>query len=102
MLKKHRNLLVLVLLIFFSNLIIQVESRGKKKKSGSGSTASCSSKGLDCSATCCLDSTCAIDLADCAGYTNRDLTELYTGFGALIALMIGIPILISGLNICVI
>jgi len=77
-----------------------VDARGKKKKSNSANSASCLSKGLDCTATCCLDTTCALDLADCAGYINRELEEIYIGFGALIGLMIGIPCILWSINMC--
>lgn len=72
-----------------------VEARGKKKRKGTGATCT-----MDCSATCCLDTECALDLADCAGYKNRDFSELYYGVLIIIALVVGIPALISFLNCC--
>ncbi|CDW91001.1 UNKNOWN [Stylonychia lemnae] len=90
--------MLLAISLLFS--VEYVDCRGKKKRGSSANAASCASRGLDCSATCCLDSTCAIDLADCAGYTNREYMEIYIGFGTLVALVIGIPIMISCLNFC--
>lgn len=78
-----------------------VFARGKKKKSGAGNAASCSKLGLDCSATCCIDTTCAVDMADCAGYTNRKFSELYSGVLIIIALLIGIPAIIGIVNFCI-
>jgi len=47
-----------------------------------------------------MDTTCAVDLADCAGYINRELEEIYIGFGTVIALMVGIPCLLWSINLC--
>eukprot|EP00347_Sterkiella_histriomuscorum_P009552 403340767 len=88
-----QSLIVVMLL----NLIIFVEGRGKKKKRSGGSLATCT---MDCSPTCCLDSVCATDAADCAGYVNRELMEMYFGFSAIIALMLGIPSIICLFNFC--
>eukprot|EP00347_Sterkiella_histriomuscorum_P014766 403359612 len=92
------NLFTIILVIILSNIALS-EARGKKKKK-SISVASCSQRGLDCSATCCLDIVCATDLGDCAGYVNREIQEIYWGFGTIIALMIGLPIIIKILNFC--
>lgn len=77
-----------------------MEGRGKKKKKGGAGAASCDAKGLDCSATCCLDSVCATDLADCAGYVNREFSEIYTGVEVLVSLILGIPLIIAIFNFC--
>lgn len=82
-------------LLLVAVMLAMVEARGKKKRTGTG--ASCT---MDCSATCCLDTECATDLADCAGYKNRDFSELYYGVLTIIALVIGIPAFISFLNCC--
>eukprot|EP00347_Sterkiella_histriomuscorum_P015909 403355223 len=95
---KHK--LLLIILISLVLLCKIIDARGKKKKR-SASVASCSLKGLDCSATCCLDVTCATDLADCAGYINRELDELYLGFGSVIGLIVGLPIVLWFFNICI-
>lgn len=97
---QRRIYLSFLFTIIISTLLFSVDARGKKKKGSSANTASCSSKGLDCSATCCLDSACATDLADCAGYINREFQEIYIGVGTLICLVIGIPGIIAVLNFC--
>ena len=88
-------MIICLLILFF----LVVDGRGKKKKSGAGNAASCTSRGLNCSATCCVDTECATDLAECAGYINRDYSELYKGAMALILLLLGIPALIWLMNI---
>lgn len=55
---------------------------------------------MDCSKTCCLGDKCAkkITEAECAGYDTRPFYELYIGFGALLALAVGIPLVIKVVN----
>ena len=89
-----------ILFLFMVICLTLVDARGKKKKSNSGNTASCANRGLDCSATCCLDTTCATDLADCAGYVNRDLNEIYIGVLTIVGLMMFIPCCFTTINFC--
>ncbi|CDW86442.1 UNKNOWN [Stylonychia lemnae] len=100
-LKSHIKLVyVAVFILVIVTQIQQSEARGKKRKSNSANAASCASRGLDCSATCCLDTTCALDLSDCAGYINRELNEIYIGFGTIVALMTCIPSVLWFMNFC--
>lgn len=93
----------LVLYFIAILLISNVDARGRKKKKRSGGSSggpTCETLGLDCSATCCLDIECALDLTECAGYITRAYSEVYIGFGALIALVVGIPLSIKVINFC--
>eukprot|EP00347_Sterkiella_histriomuscorum_P009553 403340765 len=89
------KLLLTLFTIFMITQFALTDARGKKKKRGSAQSCS-----MDCSATCCLDIACATDIADCAGYVNREFYEIYVGVITLVCLLIGIPVTIWFLNCC--
>ena len=51
----------------------------------------CSSKSLDCSATCCLQSYCAPEMSMCIHYIRRPYTEVYIGIFVVTMIVAGIP-----------
>ncbi len=84
-------------------LLLSADARGKKKKKRGGSSGSgptCASLGLDCSETCCTGSECAEVKLDCATEYKRPFTELYTGFGVIFGIIIGVSVLIGFGNFC--
>ena len=100
-------------------------ARGGRKKGGGGGSASgssgnssntnttnriesanrCIAAGLgDCAPTCCLvgsePPSCApyISDANCATYYNKNILELYIGFGTVFGVLIFIPLFIKVVN----
>lgn len=91
---------------FFLTLLLLLtiaESRGSKRNIPPDPNAPqdpCQARGLDCSSTCCQVNVCApvLNEDNCAGYIKRPYVELYIGFGAVFALIIGTPIIVSIIN----
>ena len=94
------------LFFLISSLMIldYVEARGKRKKKGSSSSnaggPTCATLGLDCSSTCCQVDVCAEMKLDCAKKFKRPFEELYTGFGSILLITIGISLMICFINFC--
>jgi hypothetical protein len=91
-------------MITLVTLFDSADARGKKKKkkAGGGPAPTCTSLGLDCSATCCAQSgvECAEAKLDCAVPFKRPFTELYIGFGTILGITIGVSVLIGFVNFC--
>ncbi len=81
---KYRLLAVVMVSFLLLSSFAAVDARGKKKKKlgggGAGAGPTCSSLGLDCSATCCNIAECAETKLDCATAFKRPYIELYIGF----------------------
>ena len=96
--------MILLITFFLASLLSLADARGKKKKKGGsgGPAPTCASLGLDCSETCCAQSgsECAELKLDCAVPFKRPFTELYIGFGTLIAIAMGVSLIISFVNFC--
>ena len=100
---KSSNLTTFYYLILWAIFFItQVSSqtRGFSRPLKGESPQTCLDLGLDCSETCCLGDECAEEITDdeCTGYDTRPFYELYIGFGSLIALAVGVPLIIKVMN----
>ncbi|TNV77921.1 hypothetical protein FGO68_gene16686 [Halteria grandinella] len=92
---------LMLALLFFCEMPLSAEARGKKKKKKSGGGGAQEAVCLDdCSATCCLSGDCADTKIDCAQKFKRPFDELYTGFASIFCITMGVSVFIGLVNFC--
>jgi hypothetical protein len=59
----------------------------------------CFERGMNCSATCCKQTYCAVSKADCINYKHRSYWELYICVIVVLSIVVGIPTCIKTMEL---
>ena len=91
----------LLLCVVLSLLAEPSFSRGSRKVASLTTVydnSLCQNQGIDCSATCCLGTSCAASRAECTEEEHESLSALAIGLIVVASIAVGLPLIVKTCN----